>query len=334
MPNNGSELTREELEALQSESLMSSSMSEDGRGGAYQVVKHDLASEETSLGFNESAIDMINERFTRQLRVGLVDVLRTTPRINIERVKIEKYSSYLSGLRAPQSVNTVKFEPLRGYSLIVIDPIVIFSSLDNFFGGIGKGHSTLLPGRMFTPTETSIIRIMLNIIFGSLKEAWSPIIALEFVSTASEINPQFAQIADENDLVIVSRFVLSLDAQTEGTISIATPFISLKPIRDLLRSRIQTGEDNDAKGNQWREDLSDACTHAKLNLKVNLAEISSTVSELQNLNVDDILYFNKPEFAWAETDGSRIFTAEIGAKGNNSAVKINNFVHQQEKNRD
>jgi len=334
MQNSDSKLTREELQALQHESLISSSMSEDGRGRAYQVVKHDLASEETSLGFNESAIDMINERFIRQLRVGLVDVLRTTPRIHIERVKIEKYSSYLSGLQAPLSVNTVKFEPLRGYSLIVIDPIVIFSSLDKFFGGIGKGHSTLSPGRMFTPTETSIVRIMLNIIFGSLKEAWAPIISLEFVPTASEINPQFAQIADENDLVIVSRFVLSMDAQTEGTISIATPFISLKPIRDLLRSRIQTGEDNDAKGNQWREDLSDACTHAKLDLNVNLAEISSTISELQKLNVDDILYFNKPEFAWAEIDGARVFTVEIGALGNNTAVKINKFVHQQGKNKD
>jgi len=54
-----------------------------------QVVLHDLATEDTSLGFNESAIDMINERFTRQLRVGLMDVLRTTPKISIERVKIK-----------------------------------------------------------------------------------------------------------------------------------------------------------------------------------------------------------------------------------------------------
>ena len=331
MQNSDNKLTREELQALQDESLSTSSMSEDGLGRAYQVVKHDLTSEETSLGFNESAIDMINERFVRQLRVGLVDVLRTTPRIHIERVKIEKYSAYLSSLQAPLSVNTVKFDPLRGYSLIVIDPIVIFASLDNFFGGIGKGHSTLSPGRMFTPTETSIIRIMLNIIFGALKEAWSPIIGLEFNQAASEINPQFAQIADENDLVIVSRFVLTLDAQTEGTISIVTPFISLKPIRDLLRSRIQTGEDNDAKDNQWREDLSDACTHAKLNLTVNLVEISSTISELQNLNVDDILYFNKPDFAWAEIDGARVFTAEVGAMGNNAAVQINNFVHQPDR---
>jgi flagellar motor switch protein FliM len=311
-------LSPEELMALQE----SSGQDDD----SLQVVLHDLATEDTSLGFNESAIDMINERFTRQLRVGLMDVLRTTPKISIERVRIEKYGAFLSTLQAPLSVNTVKFEPLRGYSLIVIDPVVIFSSLDNFFGGMGKGNTPLHPGRMFTPTETSIIRIMLNIIFGSLKEAWSPIISLDFVETASEINPQFAQIADENDLVIISRFVLALDANTEGTISVVTPFISLKPIRDLLRSRIQTSEDNDAKANQWRDEMRDACGHAKLELVVNLSQIQSTLKDLQHMAVGDILYFNKPEFASVEISGARVFTAEIGSLGNNAAIQIKKFV--------
>lgn len=323
MSNSGGRLSPEELQALQQESF---GLAKDSSDAEYQVVKHDLASEDTSLGFNESAIEMINERFTRQLRVGLMDILRTTPKIHIDRVKIEKYGAYLAGLQAPLSVNTVKFEPLRGYSLIVIDPIVIFASLDNFFGGLGKGNTVLHPGRMFTPTESSIIRIMLNIIFGSLKDAWSPIIPLEFTETAAEINPQFAQIADENDLVIVSRFVLSLDAQTEGSISIVTPFISLKPIRDLLRSRIQTSEDNDEKDTQWREELADACGHAKLKLVVNLTHIATTLSELQDLKVGDILYFNNPEYASGEIEGARIFSAEVGSTTNNVAIKVKEFV--------
>ena len=99
-------LSDEELLALQE----SSAYQDEGA----RVVLHDLATEDTSLGFNESAIDMINERFTRQLRVGLMDVLRTTPKISIERVKIEKYGAFLSTLQAPLSVNTVKFDPLRG----------------------------------------------------------------------------------------------------------------------------------------------------------------------------------------------------------------------------
>ena len=46
--------------------------------------------------------------------------------------------------------------------MVVIDPNVVFASLDNF-GGFGRGIEGLPPGRMFTPTEpglsTSCLRL-------------------------------------------------------------------------------------------------------------------------------------------------------------------------------
>ncbi len=200
----------------------------------YIVVNHDLASEESFLGFNESAIDMINERFARQLRVGLVDVLRSTPRLGVEKVRTMRYQNFLQALNPPLSVNTVKVEPLRGYSLVVIEPNVIFSSLDNFFGGFGSTNVTIPAGRIFTPTENSIIRILLSLVFGAMKEAYAPILPIEFNHVASEINPQFAQIADDNDLVLVTKLNLTLSDDVEGNIYIVMPFVTLKPIRDSV----------------------------------------------------------------------------------------------------
>jgi flagellar motor switch protein FliM len=94
----------------------------------------------------------------------------------------------------------------------------------------------------------------------------------------------------------------------------------------LLRSRIQTSEDNDVKDHQWREELRDACGHAKLQLVVNLAQIPSTIKDLQAFEVGDILYFNKPEYASAEIAGSRVFSADVGSVGNNTAIQIKEFV--------
>ena len=37
--------------------------------------------------------------------------------------------------------------------MLLIDPSVIFSCLDNFFGGFGKGVGELPPGQLFTPTK-------------------------------------------------------------------------------------------------------------------------------------------------------------------------------------
>ncbi len=316
MANLDVSLTADEINALKNINAMDSHV---------EVAKHDLASEDVSIGFNDAALDMINERFSRQLRAGLVDVLRTTPRITIDRVKTVKYQNFMQEFRAPLSVNTIKIDPLRGYSLIIIDTEVIFSSLDNFFGGFGKGIGDLPPARLFTPTETSIIKILLNLIFGSLKDAWSPVLKLEFTEVASEINPQFAQIADENDLVITSKFLLDLGHGVEGAITIVHPFISLKPIRDLLRSRIQSSEENDQKTLVWQHKMQSACSDAELRLQVKYAEIPSTLGALKKLKSGDVLFMAKPELAWGEIQSFKLFDMEIGEIGNNAAAKLINF---------
>ncbi|NDF05583.1 MAG: hypothetical protein EB066_03990 [Betaproteobacteria bacterium] len=151
-------LSPEELTAL-AEGLKDGSLESDtGFNTKVRVRKHDLASENSSLGVNVSAIDMINERFIRMFRLGLLEVLRTTPRVNPTRVQILKFGDYVKTLKAPLSVNTIRISPMRGNSVIIIDPNVIFSSLDSFFGGFGKGVSDLPPSRMFTATETRIIQ--------------------------------------------------------------------------------------------------------------------------------------------------------------------------------
>jgi len=162
-----------------------------------RVSKHDLTSEDSSLGVNVSSIDMINERFIRMFRFGLLEVLRTSPRVNPTRVQIVKYGDYLKELKPPLAVNLVRMNPLRGFSVVIIDPNVVFSSLDSFFGGYGKGVEELPPGRLFTPTENRIIKLILDVFFRSLQDAWAPLMPLQCEHVSSEINPQFAQIADE-----------------------------------------------------------------------------------------------------------------------------------------
>ena len=120
-------LSEEELAAL-SEGVRDGSIETDtGFNTRMQVRKHDLASEDSSLCVNVSSIDMINERFIRLFRLGLLEVLRTSPRVNPTRVQILKFGDYLKGLRAPLSVNMIRMNPLRGNSVIIIDPNVAVS---------------------------------------------------------------------------------------------------------------------------------------------------------------------------------------------------------------
>ena len=316
-------LSEDELAAL-SEGVRDGSIETDtGFNTSVRVRKHDLASEDSSLGVNVSSVDMINERFIRLFRLGLLEVLRTSPRVNPTRVQILKFGDYLKGLRPPLSVNIVRMHPLRGNSVIIIDPNVVFSSLDSFFGGFGKGVGELPAGRLFTPTESRIIKIILEVFFRSLTEAWGPLMPLECEHVSSEINPQFAQIADENDLVVLSRFESDATATGgKGFIDLVYPYVALKPIRELLSSRMLSGEGNEESDKKWRKALSEAVGDAKLELQVSLGEIQTTLHHLNHLQEGDLLFFKKDDTALITANGVPAFHVNVGTRGSQVAVQI------------
>ena len=319
-------LTAEELSAL-AEGINDGSIPVDtGYNTAMRVRKHDLASEDSSLGVNVASIDMINERFIRTFRLGLLEMLRSSPRVTPNRVQIARFGDYLKGLRAPLSVNMVRLNPLRGYSIVAIDPVVVFSSLDSFFGGFGRGVTQLPATRLFTPTETRIITMILEVFFRSLKDAWAPILDIDQEVVSSEINPQFAQIADENDLVIVSHFEVEAGPNTQGFIDLVYPYASLKPVRDLLRSRVQTGDGNEESDNQWRNDLGTAVDNAPVELRVLLGEISSSLGAVEAMQPGDVLFFKKPDLARMLINEVPAFDVQVGNLGSQTAVQITRSV--------
>jgi flagellar motor switch protein FliM len=317
-------LSPEELSAL-AEGVKSGDIEVDtGYNLGASIKKHDLASEDTSLGVNLTSLDMINERFIRLFRLGMLEVLRTSPRINPTRVEIMRFGDYLKKLRSPLSVNTMRMNPLRGYSMVVIEPTVVFSSLDSFFGGFGRGVGALPAGRLFTPTETRIIKLILQVFFRTMKEAWGPITVVDFEHVSSEINPQFAQIADENDQVVVSRFEAEVTSQQQGHgfIDMVVPYVSLKPVRDLLRSRVQTGDGNEESDKAWRSQLAAAVDDASLDLQVLLGKVNMSLQQLQSFKEGEILYFKKFDHARIVIEETPAFEVEVGSQAGQLAVKV------------
>ena len=340
MATSGNLLSAEELAAL-SEGIDDGTIAIDtGFNLTTRVKKHDLASEDSTLGVNTSSLEMINERFVRLFRMGLMDVLRTSPRINPTRAQIVRFGDYLKDMRPPLAVNTVRINPLRGFSLVMIEPTLVFSSLDNFFGGTGSGmpanqkrraggkagegaSNGLAPTRMFTATESRVISIILVVFFRALKEAWAPLMVVEFEHVSSEINPQFAQIADENDLVISSRFETESVGGNKGFVDLVYPYAALKPFREMLRNRVQAdgSADSDMK---WREDLTKAVGDSMVELQVLLGQVVDDYQRIESLKEGDLLFFKKPELATIYIGDLPAFECQVGMAGPNVAIRIEN----------
>jgi flagellar motor switch protein FliM len=340
MATSGNLLSAEELAAL-SEGIDDGTIAIDtGFNLTTRVKKHDLASEDSTLGVNTSSLEMINERFVRLFRMGLMDVLRTSPRINPTRAQIVRFGDYLKDMRPPLAVNTIRINPLRGFSLVMIEPTLVFSSLDNFFGGTGSGmpanqkrragdkagegaSNALAPTRMFTATESRVISIILEVFFRALKEAWAPLMVVEFEHVSSEINPQFAQIADENDLVISSRFETESVGGNKGFVDLVYPYAALKPFREMLRNRVQAdgSADSDMK---WREDLTKAVGDSMVELQVLLGQVVDDYQRIESLKEGDLLFFKKPELATIYIGDLPAFECQVGMAGPNVAIRIEN----------
>ena len=325
MAEDSSRLSEEELNALTFDEGFeedSASLLDPEAALGSAVRPHNLVTEDTTIGINLAAVDMITERFTRHLRLGLMEVLRTSPRITADRVKTMPFSEYLKDLKAPLSVNTVRLSGLRGTSMVVIDPNVVFASLDNFFGGFGRGIDGLPPGRMFTPTETRIINIMLEVIFASIHEAWSPIMEINCEHIGSEINPAFVQIVDENDLVIVCHLEVELSGKERGAVDIVYPFATLKPIRDVLRGRVQDSEDPSVDHDVWARELAGAASDAELEHRVILGEIDLTLGDFNKMQPGDILDLKKFDMARVLVDDIPLFEADVGTANGYAAARL------------
>ncbi len=325
-------LTSEELDALNTGVSSGEIEVDTGLNVHANVVKHDLTAEDSTLGINLSAIDMVNERFVRMFRLGLLEVLRTSPRVNLTKAKIVKFGEYLPDLKPPLSVTTIRANPLRGSSMVLIEPNIIFSALDNFFGGFGRGIGTLPPGRLFTPTESRIIKLMLDQLFMSLQEAWSPLLPMEIEAIGSEINPQFAQIVDENELVILTRCEIEIGQNVNGFIDIVYPYAAVKPYRELLKSRLRTGEGDDEKDRTWIHNMELAAGDATLGAKVELAKVKIPVSAFEQLEEGQVVFFKKPDFARLLINEIPVYEVAVGTHGTQVGVRIENSIKPDDSN--
>lgn len=214
----------------------------DGGSESGELQSYDFTSQDRIVRGRMPTLEMINERFVRYFRISIFNFLRRSAEIAIFGVQILKFSEYTHSLFVPTNLNLVRFNPLRGTALVVLDPALVFTIVDNFFGGSGKFHNKI-EGREFTPTEMRVIALILDLIFKDLKEAWKPVLDVDFEYLNSEVNPQFANIVSPTEVVVVSTIHIEIYGGG-GDLQITMPYSMIEPIRELLDAGIQSDRGN------------------------------------------------------------------------------------------
>jgi len=291
---------------------------ETGEGGADEPVKsYDLTSQDRIVRGRMPTLEMINERFARYTRISMFNLLRRTADVSVSGIQIQKFGEYVHTLYVPTSLNMVKFRPLRGTGLIILDAKLVFKLVDNFFGGDGR-HAKI-EGREFTPTELRVVQMVLERVFVDLREAWKAIKDIEFEYLNCEVNPSLANIVSPSEVVVVSTFHVELDGGG-GEMHITMPYAMVEPIREMLDAGLQS--DSDERDDRWVTFLRKDVMDAKITLECDILERELLLRDILALRTGDIVPVTMPDSHMVTANGVPVFRATLGQVNDHLAFKV------------
>jgi len=281
------------------------------------VRPYDLASHERIVRGRMPTLEMINERFARSVRTTLFNLLRRAADVTVGGVQVMKYGDYIHTLYVPTSMNMMRVTPLRGTGLLIMDAKLVFKLVDNFFGGDGR-HAKI-EGREFTPTETRLVFKTVNQFFENLKDAWSPVIELDFEHAGHEVNPAMANAVSLAEVVVVSTFQVDLEGGS-GEFHVTLPYSMLEPVRDVLVSGFQN---SDEEGDErWEATLDKDIRQASVDLEVRIAEREMTLRDVMELQDGDVIPVDIPEKFELKANRVPIYNCKLGVSRGRLAVQI------------
>lgn len=201
------------------------------------VRPYDLTSQERIVRGRMPGLEIANERFARFFRNSVSNLIMKFVDISVQGIEIIKFGEFMKTVPFPSSINIFKMEPLRGYSLLVIEAPLVFAFVEFFFGS-DSARYVKSEGRAFTSIEQRVIRRIVNIALNDLATSWSGIIPIRPEHVGSEMNPQFVTIVTPSEIVIKVEIHLEVEDFT-GKLFFCIPYSMIEPVKEKLYSGIQ-----------------------------------------------------------------------------------------------
>lgn len=293
-----------------------------------EVRPYNISSQERIVRGRMPTMEIVNERFARNLRVGLFNFIRRSPEISVGSVVVQRYSAFLRELAVPTNFNIVAIRPLRGNGMVVCEPTLVFGVIDTLYGGSGK-YQTRIEGRDFSATEQRVINRLVDVIIEEYKKAWRGIYPLELEYQRSEMQPQFANIATPSEIVIATSFQLEI-GDISGAIHFCFPYSTLEPIRDVLYSSTQG--DSIEVDRRWVNVLTREIQAAEVTVVAELARADATIEQLLGMKKGDFIELEKPQTIQATIDGVPVFECYYGTHNAKYAIRIEKALRGNDQN--
>ncbi|TDB01932.1 flagellar motor switch protein FliM [Halomonas marinisediminis] len=285
-----------------------------------RIRPYDPATQHRVIRERLHALDIINERFARNFRMSLFNLIRRTADIGVvDSARYLSYGEFSSQVQVPTNINLISMQPLRGTGLIMFPPELVYMVVENMFGGDGRFLSRT-DGREFTTTEQRIIQRLLKLAMEAYREAWQAVYPIEVGYLRSEVQVKFASITTSPTEVVVANTFHMEVGNLSSNFQIVMPYSMLEPLHDLLTNPMADSRGESDKS--WSQRLARELHRPEVELVADFASLPLRLDEVLSLKVGDVLPLELPDTVMARVDGVPVMECDYGSLDEQRALRV------------
>jgi flagellar motor switch protein FliM len=288
------------------------------------MKRYDPATQQRQLRERFQALDLINERFARNFRTNMFNMLGRSPDVTVGNVSYITSSQFEALTAHAMSYNMVSLKPLRGMALMSFPSTLVSKVIENLFGGDGR-LSSEITHREFTPTEQRIVEKILGLCMESYKQAWSAVYPIKPEFVRSEIVCKFANIANsQTETLINTKFTMEIGS-FEVDFHITFPFSMVEPIKSTLSNTVSEQYAEDPV--EWNKRISTEIQDSQIELVSDFLYIDTSINDLVSLRVGDILPIELPAEIVGRIDDVPVMMCEYGNQNGRRALRVTKLIN-------
>jgi len=232
-------------------------------------------------------LDIILDNFCRTYSTSLTNTLQRTSsitRLSLDSIEFKDLFKDKSNLGAS---GIIDMAPLKHGALVILDPKLSFSLIEIMLGA-SNDLNPLQMDRKLTTIELIILKPLFNDSCNDMSKAFSQLIDMNTTLIKLENNPRLLSIVEPEAEVIVTTLHVKV-GELSGEMRLVFPFITLEPLRGLLKELLVVSKINKSS---WRKVIEEEALEMSAVLTAQSGTIDLTVSGLLNLQQGDILDLN------------------------------------------
>lgn len=262
-------------------------------------------------------LEVVSKSFAERAGASLSALLGRDASMQFTALESAKSADLLAALPVPASLAVVRLKPLPGFAFISVEPALLLTLLDGFFGG--SGRATTDPQAAVAPAAQRFLALMLRSLAVDLSAAWAPVTPLEFELVKQETNPRLVQLGAPQESVLVLKFSVEFGARS-GHMDWLLPEALLAPVRETLAA--DGGQTTLRKQEAWGPALTAALQGAEVDTRAILAQAQISLRELVRLAPGDIIPIEAPQQVMLYAGDVPLYRGRFGISQGRNALKI------------